>query len=177
MAKEKGFHGSVRTEWLVEPEADRQMVLLEDFEFVDDDGVAWPAKRDDVIDGASIPRFLWSTFPGSPYIGEYRRAAALHDSHYIHRYGGSRRAVDRVFYAAMRFDGTSRFKAVAMYVAVRLFGGSYWDSKVLGAAISGEMQDLCWAIADWAVSQPGEVDLDAIDERCKQDYPACDIDN
>ena len=55
------FEGEVRTQWLRHRGPDRRMKLLEDFAFVDDNGVRWEAPAGSVVDGASIPEFLWST--------------------------------------------------------------------------------------------------------------------
>ncbi len=165
MANKQGFDSEVIVRWVVHAGPDREMRLEKGLTYTDSAGKKWPAEPGDLIDGASIPRFLWSTFPGSPFIGDYRRAAALHDSNYIHRYGGDRKAVDRVFYEAMRFDGTSRFKSLAMYIAVRLFGGRYWQKNEF-VATTPRMEQECWELVEWANVAPGEPDLDAIDKRC-----------
>lgn len=117
------FEGEVRTEWLLHDDEDRRMQLLGDFRFVDDDGKVWLAPQDHVIDGASIPEFLW-TLEGSPFVGDYRRATVLHDV-YCDTKSEPHRAVHRMFYEAMRADGVGAFKASKMYTAVRLFGPSW----------------------------------------------------
>ncbi len=123
------FIGDVKTLWLVEGEIgddgpDRRMQLLEDFAFVDPNGVRWEAPAGHVIDGASIPRMLWS-IAGDPYIGTYRRASVLHDVACDARTQPSK-VVHRMFYDAMVADGTSAAQAVEFYTAVRLFG-PHWD--------------------------------------------------
>jgi hypothetical protein len=76
-------------------------------------------------DFASIPRFLWVI--ASPFDPQHRLAATLHDYLYLLRggdpYGLDRKACDRVFYAAMLSEGQARWRALAMYRAVRTFGG------------------------------------------------------
>jgi hypothetical protein len=99
------------------------MVLLDDFEFVDDDGKSWVAPTGSFIDGASIPEILWST-NGSPFVGDYRRASVLHDVHCSLR-TEPHKAVHRMFYDAMLCDGVGSFRAKKMFAAVRLFGPSW----------------------------------------------------
>jgi hypothetical protein len=126
------FEGDVRTLWLVEDavgddEADRRMQVLEDFAFVDPNGVRWLAPAGSKIDGASIPRMLWS-IAGDPYIGRYRRASVLHDVACDDRTRPAK-VVHRMFYDAMIADGASEAQAVEFYTAVRLFG-PHWDDPV-----------------------------------------------
>jgi Protein of unknown function (DUF1353) len=79
MSNHGSFSGNPKTEWLVDKSgADRNMRLLEDFLFTDPDGRKWPAPSGSIIDGASIPRPLWTTV-GSPYTDDYRRASVVHD--------------------------------------------------------------------------------------------------
>ena len=70
------YNGTVKTEWNA---AGRTMTLLDDFSFEDANGLLWEAKKDHVIDGASIPKFLWSIV-GSPFSDEYRFASVVHDA-------------------------------------------------------------------------------------------------
>ena len=123
------FEGEVEALWLVEPAIgndgpDRRMQLLEDFAFVDPNGTRWLAPTGSIIDGASIPRLLWSA-AGSPYTGAYRRASVLHDVACDNRAVPSR-LVHRMFYDAMICDGVGQAQAVEFYTAVRLFG-PHWD--------------------------------------------------
>jgi hypothetical protein len=107
MSKWGEYFGEVRTQWLTHEGADREMELLEGFQFRDEHGKIWPAEKGHRIDGASIPQIFWSDFPGPPFVGEYRRAAALHDSLYIVKYENDRKSVDRVLYKSMRADNTA----------------------------------------------------------------------
>lgn len=161
------FLGEVTTRWTTHAGPDRDMALLADFEFRDDDGKLWPAVAGHVIDGASIPQIFWSTFPGSPFIGEYRRAAALHDSLYIARFEENRAGADRAFYKAMRADGTGWFTASVMYAAVRIFGGAAWsgDAVVYGPKAA---DDKYREIVDWIRDAGDTVTLDAIDAKCDE---------
>lgn len=59
------FNQLVKAEWLVQAKKpDRDMKLLESVIFSDPDGKKWTAKEGAIINGASIPGFLWSVFPG-----------------------------------------------------------------------------------------------------------------
>lgn len=114
------FEGEVQAEWLRHEGDDRRMRLLAPFAFVDDGGTRWVAPAGDEIDGASIPRFLW-TLAGGPFVGDYRRASVLHDVACQRRTAPSK-DVHRMFYEAMRCDEVPDEIALKFYTAVRLFG-------------------------------------------------------
>lgn len=102
------------------------------FAFVDAAGVRWEAPACTVTDGVSIPR-AWLSFIGSPTEAQFMPAAILHDAYCARDnqagaayHARPRRAVDRMFYEALRAGGTSRGKARLMYVCVRLFGPATW---------------------------------------------------
>lgn len=121
------FEGNVQTEWL-DPEGDyRRMRLLSDFAYVDARGLKWTAPRGWIIDGASIPRAVWSVI-GSPYDGPYRRASVIHDVACDQK-NRPWRAVHRTFYTAMRAEGLGPVKAKIMYAAVYA-GGPRWELQV-----------------------------------------------
>lgn len=115
------FIGEVRAQWLRHRGPDRRMKLMENFAFVDDNGVRWVAPAGSVIDGASIPEILWSAAVGTPYIGDYRRATVLHDVA-CQQQTQPHTAVHRMFYDAMITDGVPVLQAQQMYTAVRFFG-------------------------------------------------------
>lgn len=119
MGKEQ-FSGPVVVRWL---EDGRNMQLLQDVIFTDSAGIHWIAVAGDVINGASIPRPLWS-ITGSPFVGLYRRATVLHDVYCVNRVRGWRR-VHKMLLEAMLADGVSQFQAWKMYMAV-LAGGPRW---------------------------------------------------
>lgn len=96
------------------------MVLLAEIAFVDDTGIRWVARPGLIFDGASIPRALWRVI-GSPFTGDYRDAAVIHDQACKDRTAAST-VVHQVFYQAMRCLGVGRVRASVMYLAVRLFG-------------------------------------------------------
>lgn len=114
------FHGEVVTRWSRERGADRCMDLLENLIFIDSRGIWWLALRGSRINGASIPRVLWSLI-GDPYTGDYRRASVVHDVACEHR-NRPYQDVHRMFYEAMLADGLRPSKAWVMYQAVRAFG-------------------------------------------------------
>jgi hypothetical protein len=73
------FSGNPKTEWANDPVGpDRDMILIEEFWYEDPAGLRWLAPKDGVINGASIPRELWSVV-GSPYTDDYRCASVVHD--------------------------------------------------------------------------------------------------
>lgn len=100
---------------------DRRMRLLAAFRFTDPSGKVWDAPAESLVDGASIPRALWSLV-GSPYTGEYRRASVVHDIA-CDRAGSNReerRAADRMFYRACRAGGCSVRESSLLYLGVRI---------------------------------------------------------
>ena len=107
----------VRVEWL--PDG-RTMELLQRLTYTDSNGRKWSAPKGMMIDGASIPWFLWRAI-GSPYTGKYRRASVIHDAHCTLKERPSPE-VHAMFYEAMLDDGTAPWKARVMWLAVRVFG-------------------------------------------------------
>jgi len=75
------YSGYVEARW----ENDgRSMTLLSELRYTDPQGVVWIAPAGSQVDGASIPRSLWS-FMGGPFEGKYRNASVLHDVAYEQR--------------------------------------------------------------------------------------------
>jgi len=114
-------------EWLTQraPDApDRNMRLVDaSFKYTDPKGKPWEVKGGDsilIVNGASIPSFLWSTV-GSPYTGNYRRASILHD--FWCKIEGGRLEADRMFHSACLDGGCSPMQAWLLYVGVRI--GAY----------------------------------------------------
>lgn len=112
------FSGNPRTEWLSDKGDDRDMRILEPFWYVDPAGRRWDAPSGTVINGASIPRTLWSSV-GSPYTGDYRRAALVHDAA-VGSDGVLRADADQMFYFACLCGGCSLLQAKLLYAGVRL---------------------------------------------------------
>ena len=98
----------------------RTMTLLNDLRYVDPRGETWVAPAGSVVDGASIPRALWS-FMGGPFEGKYRNASVLHDVAYDN-HNRPPAECDRMFYNAMRCSGVGATEAKTMYWALLHFG-------------------------------------------------------
>lgn len=78
-----------------------------------------------ITDLASVPRALWSVFP--PH-GKYAKAAILHDYLYEHAIN-TKRYADNIFLEAMEVLGVPKWRRLAMYWAVRLFGRGNYGKK------------------------------------------------
>ncbi|MEQ1949487.1 MAG: DUF1353 domain-containing protein [Bryobacteraceae bacterium] len=120
------YDGKVTATWV----EGRNMVLTEDFTYVDGSGTRWDAPRGSTIDGASIPRAFWTVI-GGPFEGSYRYASVIHDVYCVRgeqHLPGARpwQKVHRMFYDAMRCSGVPDSKALVMYGAVYKFGPT-WD--------------------------------------------------
>src|SRR5205085_7720110 len=116
------YSGQVEARW----ENDgRHMTLLSELHYTDPDGVVWIAPAGSVVDGASIPRVLWS-FMGGPFDGKYRNASVLHDVAYDQKTRPWEEC-DRMFYNAMRCSGVSAVEAGTMYYSLRKFG-HHWKA-------------------------------------------------
>lgn len=112
------FSGNPRTEWLSSQTDERAMRLLEPFWFIDAQGRRWEAPAGTEINGASIPRTLWSAI-GSPYTGVYRRAAVVHDA-VLDDPRVPRDEADKMFYYACLAGGCSTGQAKLLYAGVRI---------------------------------------------------------
>ena len=116
------YSGYVEARW----ENDgRTMTLLNELRYTDPDGKIWIAPSGSVVDGASIPRSLW-TLMGGPFEGRYRNASVLHDVAYDQK-NQPHEACDRMFYNAMRCSGVTAVDAGMMYYALRKFG-HHWKA-------------------------------------------------
>jgi len=116
------FSGEPEAVWLTQDGTeDRPMKILQDFYFVDPSSKKWQAPAGSVVDGASIPRALW-TIIGSPYTGDYRRASVVHDVACDEAGGNKkkRRAADRMFFHACRAGGCSIWQSIILYLGVRI---------------------------------------------------------
>jgi hypothetical protein len=118
------FTGEPVTKW--NPDG-RTMTLLTELRYTDPNGEVWVAPIGSQVDGASIPRYLWSIM-GGPFEGKYRNASVLHDV----AYGERKRPwqdCDRMFYNAMRCSGVSVTEAKTMYYALYRFG-NHWKFPI-----------------------------------------------
>ena len=114
------FSGEVESKWL--PDG-RRMEILKMLVYTDSNGKKWVVPGKTIVDGASIPRFLWHIF-GSPFVGKYRRATVIHD-HYCQTHDRPSQNVHKVFFEAMRCDGVNIAKAKLMYLGIKLFGSDW----------------------------------------------------
>ena len=118
------YDGEPVTKW--NPDG-RTMTLLTELRYTDPNGNLWIAPIGSVVDGASIPRYLWSIM-GGPFEGQYRNASVLHDV----AYGDKKRPwqdCDRMFYYAMRCSGVSAVEAKTMFYALYRFG-HHWKFPI-----------------------------------------------
>lgn len=102
----------------------RSALLLDSFEFIDQQGKKWVAPKGVTVNGASIPHVFWSIV-GSPWTGKYREASVVHDYYCVTR-TEPWQAVHRLFYNAMVANGVNVLQAKIMYAAVFRFGPR-WD--------------------------------------------------
>ncbi len=112
------FSGNPKTEWLSDTGDDRDMRVIEPFWYLDPGGRRWDVPAGTIINGASIPRTLWSSV-GSPYTGDYRRAALVHDAA-VGREGVLRSEADTMFHFACLCGGCTVLQAKLLYAGVRL---------------------------------------------------------
>ena len=117
------FIGDVISKWL---DDGRLMELTEDFSYVDPGGRRWSAPKGSKVDGASIPRVLWTAI-GGPFEGQYRKASVLHDVACALKKDPWEQ-VHRMFYDAMLCAGVGQTRALAMYGVVHKFGPR-WNEK------------------------------------------------
>lgn len=90
--------------------------------YVDPEGVVWEIYPGDIINGLSVPRFFWRLC--WPYEEKTREASAFHDV-YCGLKSRPSSQVHRMFYNAMRANGTSALVAYLRYIPVRLFGPQF----------------------------------------------------
>jgi hypothetical protein len=123
------YNGEPVTKW--NPDG-RTMTLLTELRYTDPKGNVWVAPIGSIVDGASIPRYLWSVM-GGPFEGRYRNASVLHDV----AYGDKKRPwqdCDRMFYFAMRCSGVSAVEAKTMFYALYRFG-HHWKFPIKRAKL------------------------------------------
>jgi len=101
----------------------RDMEIAKPFEYIDPKNIRWVVPEKTLVNGASIPKALWSTI-GGPFSGRYRDASVIHDFHCEVRIRPAKQ-VHRVFYDAMITSGVGKTKANVMYYAVTRFGPSW----------------------------------------------------
>ncbi len=116
------FIGDARLDFIkYEP---RKVILLDDFAYVDKKGFEWFAPRDSIIDGSSIPFYLWSLI-GSPFTGLHRLASIPHDVYCVTK-SQPHKKVHQMYEDACRCNGVSSFKANLLHKGIKL-GGPKWS--------------------------------------------------
>jgi hypothetical protein len=102
----------------------RDAMLLAKFVYIDGQSKSWEVPTGTVVDGASIPRPLWS-IAGSPWTGKYREASVVHD-YLCEKKNTAWKTAHQTFYTAMLANGVDAIQAKIMYAAVYRFGPR-WD--------------------------------------------------
>jgi hypothetical protein len=129
------YSGFPETRW--DPDG-RNMTLLNELRYTDPKGNVWIAPAGSQVDGASIPKSLWSVM-GGPFEGRYRNASVLHDVAYD-QHDRPWQECDLMFYNAMRCSGVSAAEAGTMYYALYKFG-RHWKYTVKKAKpVKGQQQ-------------------------------------
>lgn len=123
------YSGYPETRW--DPDG-RTMTLLNELRYTDPAGLVWVAPAGSKVDGASIPRSLW-TFMGGPFEGKYRNASVLHDVAYDQKKWPPEDC-DRMFYNAMRCSGVSAVEAKTIYYSLLRFG-HHWRFPIKRAKV------------------------------------------
>lgn len=118
------FVGNVKVLWNEGGDNERDMTLLEPFQYIDPRGKTWEAPSGAIINGASIPPIFWQII-GPPFVGNYRRASVLHDYHCEIR-TEPWRDVHQMFLEASLASGVEIIKAKLMYLAI-MTGGPRWE--------------------------------------------------
>lgn len=162
------YSGTIDTRWAADG---RSMTLLNELRYTDPKGVVWIAPAGSVIDGASIPRALWS-FMGGPFEGQYRNASVLHDVAYDQK-NKPPAVVDRMFYDAMRCSGVGAIEAKTMYYSLLRFG-RHWKFSVKKAkpVLPDSSPDLMNREPRTTTVDPNEVG--AIQQWIRQNDPTLD---
>jgi hypothetical protein len=148
------------------------MTLLQELRYTDPNGTLWIASAGSVVDGASIPRSLWS-FMGGPFEGKYRNASVLHDVSYEQR-NRPPQECDRMFYNAMRCSGVGAVEAKTMYYALLRFGW-HWKfgiKKAKPVKVDRKLVARATAEPPDAADAPSATDLEHVRAWIRQTEPS-----
>jgi hypothetical protein len=138
------FTGEVVAKWLANG---RDMEIAEPFGYVDASGREWNVPKGAIVDGASIPRALWTAI-GAPFSGKYRKASVVHD-YFCQTMARPWQDVHQAFFEASLAEGNAPYQAKLMYGAVYAWGPR-WDvvdgkpvrtRDVVRAPTDSEMQE------------------------------------
>lgn len=123
------YHAKYVGDLILAPQGDgRSMRVVQPYAYVDGQGRRWAVPPGAVVDGASIPRVLW-TIVGGPFEGAYRNASVVHDWFCAVRTETSS-ATHRMFFEAMLTSHVSSWYAKLLYYGVSL-GGPKWDDLTI----------------------------------------------
>ena len=138
------------------------MKLTEPFAFRDTAGTVWQVPAGAIVNGASIPRALW-TLVGPPFVGDYRRASVVHDYFCLTKSRPSRE-VHRMFYEASIVDGTDPKQAAVMYAAVRRYGPRWRRARHMERprANARDTPDFYWETSPLRTREFDEAEFDAM---------------
>jgi hypothetical protein len=100
--------------------SEQEATLLADFSYIDPGGKRWTVPKGVKLDGASIPRILWTPV-GSPWTGQYKEASVIHD-YLCEKKTAHWKDVHRLFYTGMLANGVGIIQANIMYATVYRFG-------------------------------------------------------
>jgi hypothetical protein len=112
---------TIRVEWL---EGHGRSVRLIETAYREWRGKIYTADHGEIVNGSSIPRFLWPLF-GSPFVGKHREASVYHDLLCVSQQIPCA-DTHRMYYDFCREDGVNAIKAWLMYKAILAFGPK-WD--------------------------------------------------
>lgn len=106
----------------------RRVKLASPFAYIDPRRRRWDVPKNAIVDGASIPRMLW-TLIGGPFEGKYRNASIIHDWYCDTRLENWK-LVHRMFFDAMITSSVPVIMAKTLYAGVYL-GGPKWSKTVV----------------------------------------------
>ena len=142
------FSGPIVVQWIEHDGPDRKMVVMEPVNFRESSGREWQVPVGAIVDGASIPRFLWSF--GSPFVGDYRRASIVHD-YFCQTKSEPWQDVHRMFYLASLASGVSKSKATIMYLGVR--GGNRRWTRFQLHGMGASKTHTQTIVSEWTISE------------------------
>ena len=100
--------------------------LLASLAYRAEDGRKFLVPEGFVTDGPSIPRAFYVT---TPPVGDYDKAAVLHDFLYSVNSPVSKSEADSLFREAMKSCGVGLYTRTKMYLAVKVFGRCAYKGK------------------------------------------------
>lgn len=129
MAQGAGVQGHYIGALQLQPLPDgRHKKLLSPYTYRDRQGRRWKVPVNSVVDGASIPRLLWSIV-GSPSDGPYLSASVIHD-YYCDVRIRTWQDTHRMFHEAMLASNVNTTQARLMFLAV-YYAGPSWDAQTI----------------------------------------------